>query len=75
MNESLPEAEKIKVISISHGAFSSNNNYQGWLDVCNKAEALGIFVITCNLSDFDYGTLIAKLNQDPVGFTDRLQKH
>jgi hypothetical protein len=65
INETLPANEKIRVISISDGAFAYQKNYDKWKEVLSQAENLGIYVVTCDRSVLKYGTLSLILGKDP----------
>lgn len=58
--------EKIRVVSISHGRFKTNKNYDKWDEALKQADAAGILVITCDPSTIDFGTLTRSLVSDPA---------
>jgi serine protease AprX len=64
-NNILPEKEKIRVVSISTGGFSSQPHYEEWEEVLEQAESQGILVVTCNQAVFEYGILSLKPGEDP----------
>jgi subtilisin family serine protease len=47
-NKSLREYEKIRVVSISLGAFSQRPNFDLWQNAVSKANQNGILVVTCD---------------------------
>lgn len=57
LNKVLPEEEKIRVVSISTGMFPKYKHFDEWEEVLNKAEKLGILVVTCDQSILEYGIL------------------
>ena len=65
LNRSLPEKEKIRVVSISTGGFSGQPHYEEWKDILEKAEAQGILVVTCDQALLDYGILSLKPGENP----------
>jgi len=65
LNKILPAAEKIRVISISDGAFPGQPHYEEWKEILRKAESLGILVVTCDRSVLKYGILAAQPGKDP----------
>lgn len=65
LNERLPELEKIRVISISSGGFSSQNGYEEWKKVLLQSESRGIYVVTCDNSFLTYGVLSLIPGKDP----------
>jgi subtilisin family serine protease len=48
LNKSLKESEKIRVVSISLGAFSQRPNFDLWKQAVDKANQNGILVVTCD---------------------------
>jgi subtilisin family serine protease len=65
LNETLSDHEKIRVISISDGNFSSKSNYSEWQEILKQTEATGIMVVTCDPAFLDYGTLNTEEGKDP----------
>lgn len=65
LNEILPEKEKIRVISISDGAFVYQKNYDKWEEVLSLAEKQGIYIVTCDRAVLKYGTLSLIPGKDP----------
>ncbi|MEJ2544498.1 MAG: S8/S53 family peptidase [Calditrichaceae bacterium] len=65
LNETLSDNEKIKVVSISDGRFSSNPDYTSWQKILTKAEEMDIFVVTCDPKFLDYGTLKIAEGENP----------
>ena len=57
LNKNLDESKKIRVISISLGAFSQRPNYELWKNVVERANENGILVVTCDPEFLKYGTL------------------
>jgi hypothetical protein len=56
-NRKLAGTPKIKVVSISLGAFSERPNHARWQQAVKKAEEAGILVVTCDPSFLTLGTL------------------
>lgn len=54
LNKTLPEKEKIKVISISDGILKNNKYYDKWQKALQEAEKTGIIVIYSNNADIDF---------------------
>lgn len=71
LNKVLPEEEKIRVVSISKGMFPKYKHFDEWEEVLNKAEKLGILVVTCDQSILEYGILSLIPGEDP----DKLQSY
>lgn len=57
INAELPEDERIRIVSISSGMFSSYPGFDEWNQALQKAEQLGILVVTCDPQFLDYGIL------------------
>ncbi len=57
LNKHLPKDETIRVVSISDGRFARKKRYEEWQNVLNEARERGIFVVTCDTSDWRFGTL------------------
>ena len=64
-NNILPEKEKIRVVSISTGGFSSQPHYEEWKEMLTQMESQGILVVTCDQAVFEYGILSLKPGEDP----------
>jgi hypothetical protein len=56
-NDQLKDTPKIRVVSISLGAFSERPNYARWKQALNKAKAAGILVVTCDQDVLPLATL------------------
>ena len=56
-NDQLKDTPKIRVVSISLGAFSIRQNYARWKQALEKAEAAGILVVTCDQDVLPLATL------------------
>lgn len=65
LNRILPSSERIRVVSISDGAFAGQKHAVEWKEALNEVEASGIMVVTCDRSVFRYGTLTCVLGRDP----------
>lgn len=65
LNESLPEKEKIRVVSISTGMFPHYPHFNEWKEVLKKADNLNILVVTCDQSVLKYGLLSWIPGTDP----------
>jgi subtilisin family serine protease len=65
LNKNLEEPKKIRVISISLGAFSQRQNYDLWEKVVDHAAKEGILVVTCDPDFLNYGTLALIPGKDP----------
>jgi hypothetical protein len=48
MNRGIKDTPRIKVVSISVGAFSQRPNFERWQQAVRKAEEQGILVVTCD---------------------------
>jgi len=57
MNRGLTGTPRIRVVSISLGAFSERPNYARWQQAVKKAEEAGILVVTCDPGFLTLGTL------------------
>ena len=57
LNQRLTQTPKIRVVSISLGAFSQRPNHARWLQAVTKAEEQGILVVTCDPDFLPIGTL------------------
>ncbi len=56
-NEAKRPAERIRVVSISTGMFSSQSDFDRWRDVTRRAAESGLLIITCDQEALRYGTL------------------
>jgi hypothetical protein len=65
MNESLPEKEKIRAVSISTGMFPHYPHYDEWKAILEEADNQGILIVTCDQAAFEYGILALKPGEDP----------
>ena len=63
LNKSLRESEKIRVVSISLGAFSQRPNFDLWKQAVDKANQNGILVVTCDPTFLNLGRLKRKENE------------
>jgi subtilisin family serine protease len=68
LNKSLPEDERIRVISISTGMFRHYEHYKEWEKVLHQAETSGILVVTCDPEFVNYGMLSLAPGADPADF-------
>lgn len=57
LNKTLPESEKIRVVSVSTGMFPHYPNFDEWKEVLKQAEEQGILVVSCDQSFLEYGIL------------------
>ncbi len=57
LNASLPAGERIRVVSISDGAFASCAHRLEWNDALWAAETAGIMIVTCDRSLHPFGIL------------------
>lgn len=64
-NQTLPADQRIRVVSISTGMFNRFEHLQEWEAALDRAEAAGLFVVTCSASRFRYGLLTRGLGEDP----------
>ncbi len=65
LNKIIPENERIRVVSISTGMFSRFLHYDEWQEILNRAENLGVLVVTCDPSFLNYGILSLLPGKDP----------
>jgi hypothetical protein len=65
INATKPLAEKIRVVSISAGAFRRWKNYDIWKKTLAAAQTAGILVITCDESFMDFGNLTRSPAKNP----------
>jgi hypothetical protein len=67
INEKLPEAKKIRVLSISASWAPENEGHQKMMEAVNRAKAEGIFVISGNLFEtYNYEFYFHGLDRDPL---------
>jgi hypothetical protein len=64
LNGTLKDSEKIRVVSISLGAFSERQYFNLWKETVEKAEQDNILVVTCDPAFLKYGTLERISNTD-----------
>jgi|GEM_PF-275397 len=64
-NRDLPPSEKVRVISISLGAFSGRDYFDQWKSAVEKAHQNGILVVTCDPYFLRYVTLERLVGTDP----------
>jgi len=64
-NRQLSPSEKVRVISISLGAFSGRDYYDQWKSAVEKAHQNGILVVTCDPYFLRYVTLERLVGTDP----------
>jgi len=57
LNQSLTDTPKIRVVSISLGAFSQRPEFERWQQAVRKATASGILVVTCDPEALRIATL------------------
>ncbi len=67
-NRTLPEQEKIRVVSISNGMFPNYPHYEEWKAMLSQMESHGILVVTCDPAMLDYGILSLDPGEDPDKF-------
>jgi hypothetical protein len=63
INDSLPENEKIRVISISRGYTREDKGYQELMDAIDKANDQNIFVVTASTEEY-YHFNLSGMNRD-----------
>jgi hypothetical protein len=63
LNKDLRESEKIRVVSVSLGAFSQRVNFDLWKQAVDKANQNGILVVTCDPTFLKLGRLKRKENE------------
>jgi len=63
LNKGLRESEKIRVVSISLGAFSQRPNFDLWKQAVDKANQNGILVVTCDPTFLELDMLKRKENE------------
>ncbi len=64
-NKTLTAPPKIKVVSISLGAFSQRPGFDAWKAAVEKASENGILVVTCDPAFLPLGTLKRNASGDP----------
>jgi hypothetical protein len=64
-NKTLTEGPKIRVVSISLGAFSQRSNFDLWKAAVERASQNGILVVTCDPAFLRLATLRRNPNGDP----------
>jgi len=64
LNSQIHDTPKIRVVSISLGAFSERPNYARWRQALQKAEQANILVVTCDPDFLHIGTLRRIENHD-----------
>ena len=69
VNRSVTKLARIRVISISLGTFSRDDNFDLVKDAINQAEETGVLVVTCDPVFLKYGTLTRLENEDPDRFS------
>lgn len=65
LNKGLKESEKIRVVSISLGAFSLRENYNLWEQAVDRANQDGILVVTCDSAFLEIDRLKRIENRPP----------
>ncbi len=65
LNRTRPAGDRIRVVSISDGAFRQHAHYEEWVSLLKEVEESGIFVVTCDRASLDYGTLVRLPDRDP----------
>lgn len=63
LNKGLKKSEKIRVVSVSLGAFSQRPNFDLWKQAVDKADQNGILVVTCDPTFLKLGMLKRKENK------------
>jgi hypothetical protein len=63
LNQTLKDTPKIRVVSISLGAFSERPNLARWQEAVRKANEAGVLVVTCDPTFLHLGTLKRKENR------------
>ena len=74
VNKELPEADKIRVISISKGWSKGEKGYEEITEAVNKAKEEGIFVISTSLEE-TYGYSFHGLGKYPMSDADALESY
>ncbi len=70
VNESLPKENKIRVISYSGGYSPSHKGYEEFKEAVNEAKEQGIFVISCNLFEYNEKFHFRGLKKNPLNDPD-----
>lgn len=65
LNKGLKESEKIRVVSISLGAFSQRPNFDLWKQAVDKANQNGILIVTCDPTFLKLRTLKRTEDKSP----------
>lgn len=65
LNKTVPETEKIRIVSISQGGFRQRRNFDRWREALEHAEKNGILVVTCDPDSIDFGNLTRNRDDDP----------
>ncbi len=65
LNKGLKESEKIRVVSISLGAFSRRPNFNLWQQAVQRANQNGILVVTCDSAFLEIARLRRIENRPP----------
>ncbi len=65
LNKGLKESEKIRVVSISLGAFSMRDNFNLWQQAVKRANQNGILVVTCDSTFLEIARLKRIENRPP----------
>lgn len=68
LNESLPDQEKIRTVSISTGMFPHFPHYEEWQEMLKQMESHGILVVTCDPAMLNYGILSLNPGENPDEF-------
>ena len=68
LNESLPDQEKIRTVSISTGMFPHFPHYEEWQEMLKQMESHGILVVTCDPTMLNYGILSLNPGENPDEF-------
>ncbi|MDH4197953.1 MAG: S8/S53 family peptidase, partial [Candidatus Aminicenantes bacterium] len=65
LNEKLPAAERIRVVSISTGMFPRQPHFEEWKAALEDSEKSGVLVVTCDPNALPYGILSLRVGADP----------
>ncbi|MGL9731221.1 S8 family serine peptidase [Enterococcus sp. DIV0756] len=74
LNETLPEKERIRVISISRSFNKEDKGYDVFKRSFEKAKKSGILVVTASMKD-EYGVGIMGMNREPMNDPDDLASY
>jgi Subtilase family len=74
INKTLPEDQKIKVLSMSFGWWPQGKGYENIKAAVDEAKAEGIFVISSNL-DETYGLHFHGLGREPLADPDQFESY